>query len=120
MKCLPTPPSLAGFDRPPKFVKTDGAGHFILKGVVPGTYRVYAWEHHNPVSERSLMGNSVAFLDREFPRMFDNMSGAVTIGENESKQVSRAVLRDARTVNGCSVRITLMTDPPKLSPHRQE
>jgi hypothetical protein len=40
---------------------------------------------------------SIPFADPEFPRAFDNMSDVVTVGENESKQVSLTAIPVART-----------------------
>ncbi len=76
-------------------VRTDATGHFIVRNVTPGTYRVYAWERLAAVPELPF-GEPMAFADPEFPRAFDNMSAVVTVGESESKQVSLHLISAAR------------------------
>jgi hypothetical protein len=81
------------------FVRTDATGHFVVKDVVPGTYRVYAWERLDPASEQPRIlriDNSVTFADAGFPRLFDSLGAVITVGENESKQVSLALISAAR------------------------
>lgn len=78
-------------------VRTDSIGHFTLTSVPPGTYRVYAWERLNPASESvQPPGQSYAIIDPELPRLFDNLSAVVTVGENESKQVSLNIISAAK------------------------
>jgi Carboxypeptidase regulatory-like domain/Polysaccharide lyase family 4, domain II len=76
-------------------VHADAAGNFTVKNVVPGTYRVYAWEGLAPVAGLPF-GEALAFADPEFPREFDNMSAVVTVGENESRHVSLNLISAAR------------------------
>jgi hypothetical protein len=75
---------------------TGATGQFILKNVVPGTYRVYAWERLDPESESGSNGEPIVLADSRFPRLFDNLSAVVTVGENESKQVSLTVITAAK------------------------
>jgi hypothetical protein len=72
-------------------VVADASGHFVVKNVVPGTYRVYAWERLTPPIESSDDGAPL-FADPEFPRLFDSMSVLVTLGDSESKQISLTVI----------------------------
>lgn len=92
-------------DRPPtalyrrelyQVVGTGPSGQFILKNVVPGTYRVYAWERLDPDSESGSNGDPIVLADRRFPRLFDNLGAVVTVGENESKQVSLTLVSAAK------------------------
>ena len=77
--------------------RTDATGHFTISGVAPGTYRVYAWEHVDPVPELPAPGSDpMPFADPDFPRQFDNMSALVTVGENDRKQVSRNLISGAK------------------------
>jgi len=78
------------------FAWTDTGGQFMVRNVVPGTYRVYAWEGLDPVSEGPRNGDPIVFSDPGFPRLFDYKSVVVTVGENESKQVSLTVISAAR------------------------
>ncbi len=78
------------------FTWTGTGGQFIVRNVVPGTYRVYAWERLDPVVDGSRSGDPVVFADPGFPRLFDNMGTVVTVGENESKQVSLTPISAAR------------------------
>jgi hypothetical protein len=57
---------------------------------------VYAWERLNPISDRVPSGSQIVFPDPEFPRLFDSMSAFVTVGENESKEVSVPVISAAK------------------------
>ena len=52
---------------------------------------MYAWERLNPVVDGAV-SDAIPFSDPEFPRLFDNMSAVVTVGENESKQVSLTLI----------------------------
>jgi hypothetical protein len=77
-------------------VNADATGHFTLKNVAPGAYRVYAWERLKPVSDSNLNRSPIVFADPDFPRLFDSMSAFVTVGENESKEVSVPVISVAK------------------------
>ncbi len=61
-------------------------GQFAFRNVVPGRYRVQAWERlpllPSPLNER------LVFPDPEFPLRFENQSTVVTVGEGESKAVT--------------------------------
>ena len=76
-------------------VRADATGHFTVRDVTPGTYRVYAWERLAAVPELPF-GEPLAFADPEIPRAFDNMSVVVTVGESKSKQVSLNLISAAR------------------------
>jgi hypothetical protein len=77
-------------------IKTDSTGQFVMKNVVPGTYRVYAWEKLDPISETSALNQPITFADPDFPRRFDDMSALVTVGESESKQVLLTLISSAK------------------------
>lgn len=77
-------------------VRTDSIGQFVVRNVVPGTYRVYAWERLEPISESGPLNETIAFTDPEFPRRFDDMSAIVTVGESESKRVSLSLISVAK------------------------
>ena len=49
------------FDR---VARTDGSGHFSIKGVAPGTYRIYALKDMDGDFKYTL-GEMMAFTDRE-------------------------------------------------------
>jgi len=76
-------------------VRADASGNFTVKNVVPGTYRVYAWERLAPVPELPL-GEALAFADPGFPLAFTSMSVVVTVGEDESKHVSLSLISVSR------------------------
>lgn len=75
-----TPPSAAAVYRPElhRTVQTDPSGQFAVNSVVPGTYRVYAWERLDALS----------FSDPEFLKLFDSQSAVVTATEDNSEQAS--------------------------------
>ena len=78
-------------------VRTDAIGHFTIQNLPPGTYRLYAWERLSPVSDSvPPPGQLYAIVDPEWPRLFDSLSAVVTVGENESKQVSLTLISAAK------------------------
>jgi hypothetical protein len=74
------PPSPSVVYRPElhRTVQTDPSGQFAVNSVVPGKYRVYAWERLDTVD----------FADREFLKLFDDLSAVVTVTEDNSEQAS--------------------------------
>jgi hypothetical protein len=74
------PPSSSAVYRPElhRTVQTDPSGQFAVNSVVPGTYRVYAWERLDALS----------FSDPEFLKLFDSQSAVVTVTEDNSEQAS--------------------------------
>ena len=60
-------------DRPELFQRTssDTSGHFSLKGISPGEYKLFAWEDVE----------SDAYQDPEFLQPFENQGESVTIRE---------------------------------------
>jgi len=67
-------------------VQTDPSGQFAVNSVVPGKYRVYAWERLD----------TVAFADPEFLKLFDSLSAVVTVAEDDSEQASLTRISAAR------------------------
>ena len=86
--------------------RTDATGHFIITSVAPGTYRVYAWEHVDPLPDLpgAPGGDPMPFSDPDFPRLFDNMSALVTVAENDHKQVSLSLISGAKIDAATGVR----------------
>jgi hypothetical protein len=87
-------------DRPPtalyrpelhQRVKTDASGQFVVGNVVPGTYRVYAWER---LPSEPGINEFFAYADPEVLKVFDGVS--VTVAESESKQVTLNLISAAR------------------------
>ncbi|MGA3016424.1 MAG: carboxypeptidase regulatory-like domain-containing protein [Bryobacteraceae bacterium] len=74
------PPSPSALYRPElhRTVQTDPSGQFAVNSVVPGTYRVYAWERLD----------AMAFADPEFLKLFDSLRVVVTVTEDDSEQAS--------------------------------
>jgi hypothetical protein len=77
-------------------VSTDATGHFSITGIAPGNYHVYAWERLDEVTASAMGGDDILFPDPQFPRLFDNLGAAVTIVENDSKQVSLSLISAAK------------------------
>jgi hypothetical protein len=65
-----------------KRATTDAAGHFHIKDVAPGDYRVYAWEIDLDQSTQSA----------EFRKLFDGKSAAVTVGPKGAASVQLNVI----------------------------
>ena len=77
-------------------VPTDATGHFSITGIAPGNYHVYAWERLDEVIASAMGGDAILFPDPQFPGLFDNLGAAVTIAENDSKQVSLSLISAAK------------------------
>jgi hypothetical protein len=54
-----------------KFARTDATGRFLIRGIAPGNYRIYAWEQ----IER------FRFFDEDFVHQFDGMGRSLLIEE---------------------------------------
>lgn len=62
-----------------KMVTTDQYGHFTIKGITPGDYKLFAWEQIEPG----------AYQDPEFLKLYENDGEAITIreGSHENRQL---------------------------------
>jgi hypothetical protein len=72
-------------------VKTEASGQFVVSNVVPGTYRLYAWER---LPGEPGTNGLFAYADPEFLKAFDGVN--VTIAESESKQVTLNLISGVR------------------------
>jgi len=68
-----------GRDRPELFksAQTDANGHFIIRGVYPGGYRLYSWE--------ALEANS--YYDRDVLSQYESQGKSVRIQEGSKETV---------------------------------
>ena len=55
-----------------KTARTDANGNFLIRGIAPGNYRIYAWES----LER------FRYFDEEFVRQFEGIGRSVRIEES--------------------------------------
>ncbi len=62
---------------------TDTTGHFTFRGVVPGEYKVFAWE--------SMEAN--AYRDPEFIRRYDNQGKVVILTEGSNPSIELRVIK---------------------------
>jgi hypothetical protein len=62
-----------------KTVTTDQYGHFTIKGITPGDYKLLAWEQIE----------TGAYQDPEFLKLYENDGEAITIreGSHENRQL---------------------------------
>jgi protocatechuate 3,4-dioxygenase beta subunit len=61
---------------------TDQYGHFIIRGVPPGTYRVYSWQSVDYAD----------YTDPDFLKPFEQKAQTISIGENEKKSLRLSLL----------------------------
>jgi protocatechuate 3,4-dioxygenase beta subunit len=61
-----------------KSVSTDSAGQFTMKGIAPGTYKLFAWDKVN---------NNAVIYDPEFLPEYDSLGKRVEVAANEKKRV---------------------------------
>lgn len=61
---------------------TDQYGHFVIKGVPPGTYHVYSWQSIDYAD----------YTDPEFLKPFAHKAQTISVGENEKKSLQLSVL----------------------------
>jgi hypothetical protein len=69
-----------------KVGRTDANGRFLIRGVAPGSYRVYAWERID----------RFRFFDEEFVRQFDAAAKGVVIEEDGRATIDLEMIPDAR------------------------
>ena len=83
---MPDPPQ-RGIKRLFKSTNTDQNGHFVLQGIPPGDYKVFAWE--------KVEANSYA--SPEFPQLYENQGESVHIteGSGNAVQVDLIPAKDA-------------------------
>jgi len=60
-----------------KMTNTDAQGHFTIKGIAPGDYKLFAWEQ----------GEEADYQDPEFFKPYENRGEAVTIREGSHENV---------------------------------
>lgn len=73
----------------------DQTGHFTMKNVPPGKYRVYAWEEIE----------SGAYIDPDFTKPFESSASAITVNESGRetvtlKRISVARIEEAKQKGG--------------------
>lgn len=70
-----------------KTAMTDTMGHFSIKGIAPGEYKLFAWEQVE----------DGAYQDAEFLKPYENQGQAVTIreGSRENAQLKVISISDA-------------------------
>jgi len=61
---------------------TDQYGHFLIRGVPPGTYHVYSWRRIDYAD----------YTDPAFLKPFEQKAQTISIGENEKKSLQLSVL----------------------------
>jgi protocatechuate 3,4-dioxygenase beta subunit len=66
---------------------TDQYGHFVLRGVPPGTYKLYAWEAID----------SGAYMDPEFLKSYEDQGKTVQLGPGERSSPELKVIPSAKT-----------------------
>jgi len=69
-----------------KVAATSHGGHFHMAGIVPGSYRLFAWEDVDP--------NQVMF-DPDFLKPFDSQAQSVEIAEGSQKSVQLTLIKQA-------------------------
>jgi len=65
---------------------TDESGHFTLRGIVPGTYRIFSWEDLEPY----------AYYDKEVLARFEQQGKPVRIGESSKQDVEVRIIPAGR------------------------
>ena len=60
-----------------KMATTDAQGHFTIKGIAPGDYKLFAWEQSEDPD----------YQDPEFLKPYENQGEAVTIREGSHESV---------------------------------
>jgi hypothetical protein len=60
-----------------KMTNTDAQGHFTMKGIAPGDYKLFAWEQSEEAN----------YQDPEFLRPYENQGESVTIRESSRESV---------------------------------
>jgi len=66
-----------------KTATTDDAGHFLLKNLDPGQYKVYAWTE---------IENGV-YMDADFMRQYENTGESITVKEGATEKVQPRLIR---------------------------
>jgi hypothetical protein len=69
-----------------KTARTDSNGNFLIRGIAPGSYRIYAWES----IER------FRYFDEEFVRQFENFGKSVRIEEGARGLIDLEMIPAAR------------------------
>jgi hypothetical protein len=67
-----------------KFAAASLSGHFRMRGVAPGDYKLYAWDH---------VDINAALYDPDFLRPFDSLAESVQIAENGKESVEIKLLK---------------------------
>jgi len=60
-----------------KMANSDAQGHFTIKGIAPGDYKLFAWNQSNDPD----------YEDPEFLKPYENQGEAVTIRENSHESI---------------------------------
>ncbi len=66
---------------------TDQYGHFVLRGIPPGTYKLFAWEAIDPG----------AYMDPEFLKSYEDQGKTVQLGPGERSSSELKVISSAKT-----------------------
>jgi hypothetical protein len=70
-----------------KSATPDQYGHFVMKGIAPGDYKLFAWEEVE----------SGAYLDPEFLKRYEEKGKSVTMGENSKQTVQLQLIPAEKT-----------------------
>lgn len=76
------PPSKSLF----KTAMTSPAGHFLMRGIAPGSYKLFAWDNADP--------NEILF-NPDFTRQFESQSKTVEVTEGSKDSVQLTLIRQA-------------------------
>jgi protocatechuate 3,4-dioxygenase beta subunit len=75
-----------------KTVNTDQYGHFDLRGIAPGDYKIFSWEEVEADS----------WQDPEFLKPFESKGESVTLHDDDRKKMNVTVIRAGTTENASS------------------
>ena len=68
-----------------KVAITNSRGQFLIRGIAPGKYKVFAWDEVNP---------DAVLYDPEFMQPFDSMGKSIEISEQGKETVQLKLIRN--------------------------
>ena len=81
-----------------KFTTTDQLGHFVLQGIPPGDYKLFAWENINlSMMSNDFVVSGVSYRSSEFLQPFEDRGQSIHIteGSHNSVQVDLIPAKDS-------------------------